>query len=276
MGNQLLKLARPRISVAIATYNEEKNIGPCLESVKHLADEVVIVDGSSTDRTVGIAKKYGVKVIVTTNPPIFHLNKQKAIDKCQGDWILQLDADERVTPALRAEILPISNQQSAPRSGIPLRGTISNQPVAYYIPRKNYFLGKWLRKGGQYPDYVIRFFERSKAYLPCKSVHEQMRVKGEVGYLKSHLEHYTAPIFSRYLTNANRYTSLTAREMKRQKIPISLLTVLKYLWLKPLAVFISLYFRHKGFIDGWRGFIFALFSGLHYPWAFVKYWRMKR
>lgn len=260
MANQRSKLLKPKISVALATYNEEGNIGSCLESICQLADEIVMIDGSSTDKTVKIAKKYGAKVIVTTNPPIFHINKQKAIDKCRGDWILQLDADERVSFELRNEILSI----------------LEPEFFAYYIPRKNYFLGHWLKKGGQYPDYVIRFFKRGKAYLPCKSVHEQMEVDGKVGYLKGHLDHYTAPTFSCYLTNADRYTSLTAMKMMEQKLPIKLLTILNYLWLKPLATFFSLYFRHKGFIDGWRGFVFALFSGLHFPWAFVKYWKGRK
>lgn len=259
MANQHLKSLKPKISVALATYNEEENIGPCLESVRGWVDEIVIVDGFSTDRTVEIAKKHGAKVFITTNKPIFHINKQIAIDKCRGDWILQLDADERVSEELKNEILSILEPEFA----------------AYYIPRKNYFLGRWLRKGGQYPDYVIRFFKKEKAYLPCKSVHEQMEVDGKAGYLKGHLKHYTAPTFSRYLTNANRYTSLTATKMMEQKLPIKLLMALKYLWLKPFITFISLYVRHKGFLDSWQGFVFAFFSGLHYPWAFIKYWKRR-
>ena len=252
----------PLISIAIATYNEEENIGACLKAVRQLADEIIVVDGSSTDKTVEIARKYGAKTFMTTNKPIFHINKQMAIDKARGEWILQLDADEIVTPALRAEIQSIINHQLS---------TIN----AYYIPRKNYFLGRWLRKGGQYPDYVIRFFRKGKAYLPCKSVHEQMEVKGEAGYLKGHLLHYSAPTFSRYLTNANRYTSLTAREMLKNKVSINLLSIIYYLLFKPLQTFFAIYFRHKGFLDGFPGFVFALFSGLHYSIAFIKYCESK-
>lgn len=148
------------------------------------------------------------------------------------------------------------------------------QEVAYYLPRKNYFLGRWLKKGGQYPDYVIRFFKRGRAYLPCKSVHEQMKVKGKVGYLRGHLLHYSVPTFSRYLTNANRYTSLTAQEMVKQKISIDLLSIIYYLLVKPLRTFFLIYFRHKGFLDGFPGFVFALFSALHWPIAYVKYWEL--
>lgn len=272
MASQLSKSLKPKFSVAIATFNEEGNIGPCLESVRQLADEIIIVDGSSTDRTVEIARKYGAEVIVTTNKPIFHINKQMAVDQCRGEWILQLDADERMTASLHDEIknkiLNIKNTNQKSKN--------NQEVVAYYIPRKNYFLGRWLRKGGQYPDYVIRFFKRGKAYLPCQSVHEQMQVRGKVGYLKGHLLHYTAPAFSRYLINANRYTSLTAKEMITQKVPISLLTMLKYFCLKPFTVFLSLYLRHKGFLDGFPGFVFACFSGLHYAIAYVKYWELKK
>lgn len=250
-----------KISVAVATYNEEKNIKVCLEAVRQLADEMVVVDGSSTDKTREIAKKLGAKVIKTTNKPMFHINKQMAIDRAKGEWVLQLDADEMVSEKLKMEILEIVQRGS--------------KLAAFYLPRKNYFLGRWLRKGGQYPDYVIRFFKRGKAYLPCKSVHEQMKVKGKVGYLKGHLLHYSVPTFSRYLTNANRYTSLTAQEMVKQKISINLLSVIYYLLSRPLWTFFSIYIRHKGFQDGFPGFIFALFSGLHYPIAFVKYWELK-
>jgi len=113
MTNQRSKSQKPKISVAIATYNEEANITSCLEAVKGLANEVIVVDGSSTDETVAIAKKHGARVFVTNNKPIFHINKQMAIDKCRGKWILQLDADEQVSPELQDEILStVSGQQS--------------------------------------------------------------------------------------------------------------------------------------------------------------------
>ena len=253
---------KPKLSVALATYNEEENIGTCLRAVKDWVDEIIVADGSSTDKTVEIAKRYGAKVFITTNKPMFHINKQMAIDRAKGEWVLQLDADEIVSAELKREIMQKLQNSKTPKL----------QTVAYYIPRKNYFLGRWLKKGGQYPDYVIRFFKKGKAYLPCKSVHEQMEVKGKVGYLKGHLLHYSVPTFSRYLTNANRYTSLTAKEMAQQKISINLLSTIYYLLFKPLWTFLSIYIRHKGFEDGFPGFVFALFSGLHYSLAYMKYW----
>jgi len=251
-----------KLSVVLATFNEEKNIERCLKAVNDLADEFVLVDGNSTDKTVEIAKNLGVRIFTTTNKPIFHINKQMAIDKARGEWILQLDADEVVSKKLKREIKQVIKNNN-------------RRKVAYFIPRKNYFLGRWLRKGGQYPDYVIRFFRKGKARLPCKSVHEQMQVEGEVGYFKGHLLHYTAPKFSRYLINANRYTNLTVDKLKEEKVPINLQTNFKYLIWLPTKTFFSIFIRHKGFIDGFPGFIFAFFSGLHFPIAFIKYWKKK-
>jgi len=254
-------MKKPKISVAIATYNEEKNLPECLESVRGLADEIVVVDGSSTDKTVEIAKKYGAKVIVTDNPPIFHINKQKAIDECRGNWILQLDADERVTPELKKEIRSTIEQSN--------NKTIN----AYFIPRKNYFLGRWLKKTGQYPDGVIRFFKKGKAWLPCKSVHEQMKVKGKTGWLKGHLLHYPYPTFSEYLKKSNRYTTLTAQEMLEKGKKPSFWGYFLALW-QMTRTFLTLFIRHKGFLDGFPGFVFSLYSGLHHISAYVKFWEL--
>lgn len=255
------------ISVVIATFNEEKNIGRCLEAVKDWVEEIIIVDGESTDRTVAIAKKYDAKVFVTTNKPIFHINKQMGIDKAKGGWILQLDADEVVTPELATEIKRVINNRAIEQS--------SNGTVAYYIPRKNYFLGRWLKKGGQYPDYIIRFFKHGKAYLPCVSVHEQMKVEGKTDYLKGHLLHYPFPTFGEYLVKLNRYTSLRAQEHLHSRLSLNLSSASKYLLVVPVKKFFTLYFLFKGFLDGFPGFVFSLFSGLQEAIAYFKYWQIK-
>ncbi len=250
------------LSVALATFNEERCLADCLKSVKDLADEIVVVDGSSTDKTAEIAKSFGAKVIITTNKPIFHLNKQKAINECQGEWILQLDADEIVTPELAEEIKEIVNHD--------------NQAAAFWIKRKKMFLGCWIKKGGQYPDPVIRLFKKGKAHLPCESVHEQMEVEGEVGWLKNPLIHLPTPSFAVYLTKDNRYSSLTALEMARKNLPLNFWTGMKYLVWKPTRTFFSLYCRHLGFVDGFPGLVFAAYSSLHSLSAYVKYWEMKK
>ncbi len=253
-----------KLSVAIATYNEEQNLARCLDSIKGWVEEIVLVDGSSTDKTREIARKYGALVIETSNKPIFHHNKQMAIDRCQGEWILQLDADEVVDKDLKEEILSIA------------KGKGGDEFAGYWIPRKNYFLGKWLKKTGQYPDPVIRFFRKGKGKLPCKSVHEQIEIEGNVGWLRGHLLHYGSPTFSRYLARENRYSTLEAQQMIKKKEKTSFLSFLDYMAWLPFKTWFLLFFRHKGFMDGFPGFVFSLFSGFHYLWAYVKFWEMRR
>ena len=188
-----------KLSVVLATFNEENNLPACLDSVKNLADEIIIVDGSSTDKTVTIAKKYGAKVIVVENLPNFHINKQKAIDLATKDWILQLDADERVTPELAQEI-----KEEIVNCKLKIESSVNG----YWVARKNWFLGRFLMKGGQYPDYTLRFYRKGKGYLPQVHVHEQAEVVGRVGYLKHALLHYPYKDFGYYLLKWDRYNNL--------------------------------------------------------------------
>lgn len=249
------------LSIAIAVLNEEKNLEACLSSVTSMSDEIVVVDGGSTDNTVAIAKKFTSKIIRTDNPPIFHINKQKALDACTGIWILQLDADEIVTEELKNEII----------------GTINNKQETingYYIPRKNYFWGHWMRKGGQYPDYVIRLVRNGKARFPCKSVHEQIEINGKVGYLKEPLEHFAYRTREDYWKKAESYTTLRAMEMKSLHLPINIGLWFTYNIVKPVATFVSLFVRHKGFVDGWYGLVFAYWSALDYPISYRKFTRL--
>lgn len=238
------------VSIALAVFNEEANIGRCLAAVSDIADEIVIVDGGSKDKTVEIASHYGATIVQTDNPPIFHINKQKALDRCHGAWILQLDADEVVNNKLKQEIKETITQKDA-KDG-------------YYIPRRNFFLGDWLRKGGQYPDYVIRLFRNGKGKFPQKSVHEQIEITGTVGYLRHPMDHYSYTSIAHYWKKSNSYIRLTAKN--------SGVSAFSYVLIKPVGTFLSLFIRHKGFLDGWRGFLFALFSSLHFPKAYFV-WR---
>lgn len=258
-------MSKPNLSVAIATYNEENNIKRCLDSLIDLADEIIIVDGDSTDNTVNVAKSFKkTKIIKTDNKPMFHLNKQMAIDACKGNWILQLDADEVVSPKLKEEILSVVTKDIS-----------QVQYNGYWIKRKNYFLTSFLKKGGVYPDPTIRLYKNGSAKLPCQSVHEQAVVNGPVGHLAYDLEHYADPTFSRYLTRNNRYTTLMAQEMLDQKLSLNTINFLSYYLFKPMFWFLSTYFRHKGFFDGFPGFVFSLFSALRFPIAYTKYWELK-
>ncbi|RJQ37747.1 glycosyltransferase family 2 protein [Candidatus Microgenomates bacterium] len=255
------KNKKSKLSVVLATFNEENNLTQCLESVKNLADEIVVVDGSSSDKTVEIAKKFGAKILVTDNPPIFHINKQKAIDMATKDWILQLDADESVTEKLKEEIISIIDSGLA--KGI----------SGYWIPRKNWFLGRYLMKGGQYPDYTLRLYRKGKGRLPQKSVHEQAVVDGKCEYLKNPLLHYADPSFTRYLLRYNRYTNLIRDELKKEKTGYNPFIILKNILILPFWWFFLTYFRHKGFMDSWQGFVFSFFSSLRFPVSYIKYIR---
>lgn len=250
------------ISVVLATFNEEKNLPKCLDSVKDLADEIVVVDGSSQDKTVEIAKKYGAKVVVAQNLPIFHINKQKAIDLATKNWVLQLDADETVTPELAEEI---KSKIQDPKSKI----------NGYWIPRKNWFLGRFLMKGGQYPDYTLRLYRKGKGRLPQKDVHEQAVVEGDVGYLKEPLSHYPYDNFGSYYLKWKRYCDLLTSQIKESLRSKNSFTkvfyAIGYLIIKPVHWFLTTYIRHKGFMDLWPGFVFSFFSALRFPVSYLKY-----
>ncbi|MFA5025932.1 MAG: glycosyltransferase family 2 protein [Candidatus Shapirobacteria bacterium] len=249
------------ISVAIATYNEETNITTCLKAVSDWVEEIVVVDGHSSDNTVNLVKKFKkAKVISTSNPAIFHINKQMAIDACTSDWILQLDADEVVSPELRDEIQNI---------------IINTTYNGFWINRQNYFLSRFLTKGGVYPDPTIRLYRRGFGKLPCKNVHEQAEIKGPIGTLKTDLLHYADPNFSRYLLRNDRYTTLLAQELMDQKVKLNILSFLNYFIIKPNYWFFLAYFRHRGYVDGFPGFVFSWYSSLRFPISYIKLFELK-
>lgn len=273
-----------KLSVVQSTRNEQENIARNLNSVKDIADEMIVVDEYSTDKTREIAEKLEAKVYLEPHHDIFHITKQKAIDLAQGEWILQMDTDEVVTPELAREIMKVVNG-SPPTVHSSLfdrhqklieerDGKIGNdtgEVVAYFIPRVNMFLGKPLIHGGVYPDPAIRLIKNGKARLPGKSVHEIMEIDGQVGWLENAMLHYDSPTFNRYLSRLNRYTDLFAKEYKDQKLPKNLWNFLLYTIHRPLFTFLSLYFRHKGFLDGVAGFLWSFFSACRFPIAYFKY-----
>jgi len=280
-----------KLSVVVLTRNEEKNIGDCLESVKGIADEIIVLDEHSTDKTREIAKKYGVKLYEVDHEAIFHVNKQKALEKAKGEWILQLDADERVSSDLAKEILAIIAMDDEVIScrKIPklflrhqklvekrdLVGTQTGEVTAFYVPRLNYFLGKPLRHAGVYPDGVIRLIKNGKARFPAKSVHEQIEVDGKVSWLINDLYHHDSPTLTRYFARLNRYTDLHAEELVKKKAPRNLFYMSYYGFIRASLVFGSMYLRHGGFKDGSRGFMWCFLSASHYPIAYFKYWSVR-
>lgn len=258
-----VKNEKIRLSVAMATFNEEKNLAFALNSVKNWADEIIIFDGSSADKTVEIAKKFKAKVFVVDNPPHFHINKQKAVEMCKGEWIFQLDADEELTKPLKDEISQILTQKNNPFNG-------------FYVPRRNYFLAHWMKKTANYPDPVIRFFRKGKGTVPAKNTHEQIEIKGKIGWLKNDMLHYGDISFSRYLVRSNRYSSMDARYLKKDNPPLNFQLLFNYIFWLPVKTFFSLYFRHQGFRDGMAGFAFSFYSALHHISTYLKYYESKK
>jgi glycosyltransferase involved in cell wall biosynthesis len=256
-------IKKSTLSIAIATYNEAERIEKCLGAVSW-ADEIIIVDGQSDDNTTSLAKKLGAKVISNTNKPMFHLNKQMAINACTSDWILQLDADEIVSPALKTEIQTILSK--------PVKDISQN---GYEIHRSNFFLTRFLKKGGQYPDSVFRLYKRGQGRLPCLSVHEKTVINPPIGLLRNDLLHYADTDFSRYLDRNNRYTTLMSHNLIEQKIPLDLPGFLNYFFLKPSVTFFQIYFRHLGFFDGFPGLIFAYYSAISHRSAYIKYYQSR-
>lgn len=277
-----------KLSVVLATRNEEENIARCLESVKSIASEIIIFDEYSTDKTREIAESFGAKVYFEPHHDIFHITKQKALEKAKGEWILQLDADEVVTPELAKEIKNVISGQSTvnrdkkkqalferhqqlieQRDGV--IGKQTGDTVGYFIARCNMFLGKPLIHAGVYPDGVIRLVKNGYAKFPCKSVHEQIILNGKVGWLSGDLLHYDSPTLKRYLMRLNRYTDLKAQELKSSKLKKNVLSFLQFTILHPTYYFLLRYVRHGGYKDGVNGFLWSFFSALHFPIAYFKY-----
>lgn len=281
---------RKKLSLVLATRNEEKNIKDCINSFKEIVDEIIVYDESSSDNTREIAKKLGAKVFKVKHESNFHITKQKAIEKAKGEWILQLDADERGTEKLNREILKVldgSHPALAAEIRVPENKLFKkhtklakakgiwkdgDEVVAFLMPRLNLFLGKPLRYAGVYPDPAIRLIKKGKAYLPAKSVHENMIVEGATAWLENDMVHIDSPTLSRYLKRLNRYTDLQATDFGKVKLPLNSFYLIYYSSLKPLIIFLKLYVRHKGFADGMRGFIWSAFSAMHYPIAYFKYY----
>lgn len=273
-----------KLSVVLATRNEEANIGRCLESVKDIADEIIIVDENSTDKTREVATKFGAQIYLEPHHDVFHITKEIAMQKAHYNWILQLDADEVVTAKLEEEIKEVldgtykykpNNLFERHQRLVEKRdgeiGKSTGEVVGYFIPRRNMFLGRPLIHAGVYPDGVIRLVKKGRARFPQKSVHEQIELDGMVSWLSGDLLHYDSPTLRRYLVRLNRYTDLQAKELGENRIPKNVLYFSLYSIIKPIYTFFVLYFRHLGFLDGVPGFLWSFFSASRFPIAYFKY-----
>lgn len=230
-------MSRGRLSVTVITRNEEEQLRACLASVAW-ADELVVVDAESDDKTVAIARDFTDAVIVRPWPG-FAAQKNFALERAHGDWTLSLDADETVSAALRAEV-----------EGV-LGG--GHHTEGYAVPRRNIIWGRWIRHGGFYPDWQVRLFRRGRGRFVDRAVHESVVVEGRVGRLAGHLEHRSFRDVADFISRHNRYSTLAAEALVAQGARGRALEVLT----RPLGRFLAMYVVRGGFLDGWRGFLLA-------------------
>jgi glycosyltransferase involved in cell wall biosynthesis len=249
------------ISVAVVAMDEEANIGRTLASVRW-ADEIVLVDSGSKDRTCEIAREHGARVLVEPWRG-YVAQKQYAIDLCTKDWVLLLDADEEISPGLAEEIRTAIGDPDAVNG--------------YWLPRKNLFLGRWMRHGGFYPDPKLRLFRRGQGFVTGHDPHDRCELKADVPKLtrqfKNAMVHYTYPTLTLYIGHMNRYSSLGAQlAVAKGHRGFSFLDIV----VRPLATFAYNYFFRLGFLDGREGLLLHLYHSVYVSWKYSKAWELSR
>lgn len=230
---------KEKLSVVMITLNSEKYLEKSLGSAL-FADEVLILDSGSTDSTISIAEKLGVKVYKEPWKG-FGLQKQRAVELAQNDWVFVLDSDEVITEELKKEILLVLE---------------SPKYKGYLVPRLNYFFGKPVKRCGLYPDYTLRLFNKNYGKFTQDEVHEKVILSEKPGKLRNHMLHFAYETVEEFVEKQNKYSTLGAK-------PGKLKAVISSLW-----TFFNLYFLKLGFLEGWRGFVI---SALYSQYTFLKY-----
>lgn len=245
---------REKISAIIITCNEENNILDCLESVKW-CDEIIVVDSGSKDKTVEIAEKFTGKIFIKKWEG-FAEQKSFALEQASNEWVVSIDADERVSDKLKNEIEKLLEAES--------------RFDGYKIPRENYFLNKAIKTCGWYPDYQLRLFRKSKTKLTGRKVHEGFIVEGKVGKLNNVLFHYTHQRISETISKINNYSTLEAEEKfdKKRAKPSQILT-------HPIAAFLNHFISRKGYRDGVHGLMISLIHAMTNMLTYMKLWEMQ-
>jgi len=245
------------LSIVIVTFNEEANLTRTLASVAW-ADEIVVVDSGSTDGTRKVAESFRAKFFVEPWKG-FAAQKNSALAKAAGDWILSLDADEEVEPALAQEIR---------------EALAANPSVAgFWIPRKNFFLGRWIKHGGYYPDPKLRLFRRGAGEFEDRLVHEDIRLAGTTARMRHHLLHHAYPTIEDYLEHMNRYSSLGAHMAAAKRVRrFSFLDIV----IRPRLTFFYNYVLRLGLLDGREGLLLHLYHAQYVSWKYAKAWERTR
>jgi glycosyltransferase involved in cell wall biosynthesis len=248
------------LSVCIITFNEEANIVRTLQSVKGIADEVIVVDSGSTDSTVALAQANGAKVFIEPWKG-FAPQKNSALAKASCDWILSLDADEEVSAELAASIAGVLKSPTPPAF------------TGYTINRRNLYFGKWIKRCGYYPDPKLRLIQRGAAEFELRAVHEDMKMAAPKGRLKGDLIHHAYPTLESFIDHANRYSSLGAGMVVTQKkVGFSFINIV----LRPMVRFIYSYFFRLGFLDGREGLLVLMNHAAYVSWKYAKAWEMSK
>jgi len=253
-------LPRVTLSVVLITQNEERNLPNTLESVMPLVrdgkGEIIVVDSGSSDRTVEIARSFGAKVFVEAWKG-FAAQKNSAMDKASMDWVLQLDADEELEPDLATET------EAALKSSAALRG--------FWIPRKNFFLGRWIRHGGFYPDPKLRLIRRGAGRFEEYGAHPTIKVNGPTGRLSHALIHNAYPTLRGYIDHMNSYSSMGAEvAVAKGHRRFSVTNIV----IRPLLTFTYNYFFRLGFLDGREGLLLHLYHSAYVSWKYAKAWEL--
>lgn len=243
-----------QLSVVVITYNEHQKIRSCLQSVRW-AGEIVVVDAMSTDGTVDLCREFTDRVYQRPWPG-YGEQKNFGIRRATGEWVLILDADERVSPELQKEIQTLLSRDA------------DESVAAYRIPRRNHILGRWVKQAGQYPDFQIRLFRRGKAWYNDKALHENLIVEGQTSNLKHALDHYSYSSTQDWLTKMNRYTGLMTEEQASEKKRVRT----HDFFFRPLATFVKFYGFKRGYQEGVRGMIVATFASFFTFLKYAKLW----
>ena len=245
------------LSVILITKNEEANIKDCLESVS-FANEIIVVDSQSSDQTVKIAQSFGAKVENTSDWPGFGPQKNRALNLATQDWVLSIDADERVTPELKNEILAVIDSSSS--------------SDCYAIPRLSWYCGRFMKHSGWYPDYVERLFKRGSAKFSDHLVHERLLPNGQVKKLNHHFLHYSFKNFSQVLQKIDSYSTASANQAFQQGKKSSVSKAIGHgLW-----AFFRTYFLRLGFLDGQQGLALAISNAEGTYYRYIKIWLLNQ
>ena len=247
-----------KISVVISAYNEQNLIGECLKTAKNVADEIILVDNTSVDKTIEIAIKYTDNIFIRPNCPIMlNRNKNFGFTKATGDWIISLDADERIPLNLAKEIR---------------RATRTKQYHGYQIPRKNIIFGKWIKHSIWWPDYNLRIFKKGYGKFPEKHVHEKLEVAGKVGKLTNPILHYNYQTVSQFIKKLDTtYTESEVENFISSGKNISWYDAIRW----PANDFIKTFFFEKGYLDGLHGLVLSQFQAFYALVFFAKVWERK-